>query len=314
MQSTRRAVRTLASLADVAANARWTPFGILAAGAKGLDAWWRNAPDANDYIEGWVRPAASPCWPLAIDKARGTARRLKSETYAAAMEATIQGHTVRWVDRSWGSVVGPFVRSDAARIDLPAYLWPTGDHAALETSPNVRVVEELYDVATHSALSDEVATILKKYLNKGKTRGAVFWGPPGSGKSVAARAVASALGGRSLSLRAQDLESSLAVVRALAPMVVIMHDIHAKSPDRSAIERLRQVVPIVLATSVGEPDQEITRPGRFERTFEVPQAGLPIAYQAEYDLRCEVEGGTEADRAAWLDELTRRAAPKKEGK
>lgn len=180
--------------------------------------------------------------------------------------------------------------------------------------------------------SGEIADRLSNYLSRGISRSLMLHGPPGTGKSIMARQIASKLchgyfrvaNVRSLTFKSWNL------LYKWAPKAIIFEDVDHHSMDGellSVIERQREVTPCIIFTSnsVGKLRGAFRRPGRIdlfeyideldEELFKsiskpIPERHLetvrkfPVAYLNELVLRIETEGPSQVEK--WVGELSER--------
>lgn len=344
----RRAVRVVSEMADLLAQFRPTPIGIISTLARGFETWERRStPSVTEAFSAWTKADIGPAWIAAKKKAEelGIVETVVADPDISAnaieLSPTAAIGWVTWAHHLDGPYIPPGVTIEEVNEAINELLWRgVGAHGMLVRKDDTFVLDaDVGAIDARSPFADEVAAEINRFRARGKLRSELLWSVPGSGKSVAVRSVARALGGRSLSLAAHDVTSwsgAPALIRALRPTVVIVHDIDkAQGLDYvlTEIEQLRRSA-ILLATC-NDPDAisaEVSRPERFDRIRQAPRAlrelgmpdewllanfitgpgtdatvlDLPIVYALEYGVRHEVLGLQAANDS--VEELRDRAS------
>lgn len=170
--------------------------------------------------------------------------------------------------------------------------------------------------------SEQTTAVLnrtRKLMALGGPRSLLLHGPPGTGKTCMARAIASSLNGTSLSLTARYLKDiddcTLSfVLGLLSPDVLLIDDIdrvHDCASLLPAIDRIRARTRLVMVTvnHIGTVDSALKRAGRFDDLIEVCRVqdpsslipgldittsaeinGWPVAYVTELKARIDAFG------------------------
>lgn len=257
---------------------------------------------------------------------------------------TIHGERFSWIASPDGEIETVRVRTDRKIESFGALgngLWKEFDCPRLACTSTGFAVDRTEDsgiVATGQMT--QIAGRVRSFLNGGVARSYLFAGPPGTGKSVAIRWLASELGLTSLrvDLRAltetsgaeavaADLEDMLYLLR---PEVLILDDIDRAEVTPSLLtflELAQRICRVVIgsANSVAVMRGACVRPGRFDEIMRIDKLdqevlkklvgtdvdlidqlkGLPIAYVVEVLKRVKVLGREQA--LLELDELLERA-------
>lgn len=132
-----------------------------------------------------------------------------------------------------------------------------------------------HSTGMRSGRADELHARVQLFLDAGVHRSIILHGPPGTGKSCAARHVATKVGGLVLAVSAADFaglpeECVEFLAEVMRPDVLIVDDIDRFGDRRAAmLHRLEVVcrsVKLLLATAnnIGWMDSATIRPGRFD--------------------------------------------------
>ena len=269
---------------------------------------------------------------------------------ARVVFAKLGEHDVGWVAYADGSISeGPFVRAeeaDATWAALGERLWTRLGTRAAAFGREGLVADHLgeHDCVEPGVQFLELQKRLCAFLERGISRGVLFCGPPGTGKSTGIRYLTRSLELRSLRIdvgafaadfgrgyrSSQDSAGGIdTLVRVLRPEVVILDDLDRILVSARLLEFLeysKQLCKLLMASANRTSDfaGAALRPGRFDEVIRVEgldEAALtrllgedtdlvdrmrrwPVAYVREYVQRREVLGSTIA--RAELDELAER--------
>jgi len=135
--------------------------------------------------------------------------------------------------------------------------WPTVEKDLSDQTPY------------HSEVADEAWRRSEPMIEAGHNTSILFHGPPGTGKSSAARQVASLVGKRVVRVGSKvigDLTVLQRVVAFLSPDAIIVDDIDRISDSfLETFDELKVLAPIVgTLNSMSDIDQALRRPGRFD--------------------------------------------------
>jgi hypothetical protein len=271
-------------------------------------------------------------------------------TSSRVVLAKLGEHDVGWVAYADGSISeGPFVRAadaDATWAALGERLWKRLGSPSAAFGQEGLVADHLGedDTVEPGVQFLELEKRLGAFLDAGISRGVLFCGPPGTGKSTGIRYLARSLRLRSLRLdvgafvtgfgngyrSSNDTAGGIdTLVRVLRPEVVILDDLDRTLVSARLLEFLeysKQTCKLLMASANRTSNfaGAALRPGRFDEVIRVEgldEATLtrllgedtdlvdrmrkwPVAYVREYVQRREVLGSTIA--RAELDELAER--------
>lgn len=209
---------------------------------------------------------------------------------------------------------------EAATKALGRLLWETfpSTNLVLKKNADAALIEEgKLDETAPSKLARDIYEDVKAFNLAGHNRSYMIEGPPGSGKSVAARQTAELRGGFSLYVPAPLIDSDEveSFINLLQPKTIICDDLcrHTGYALLTALEKMKKACPLFIATAnyPEKLDPAVRRPGRFDKIFHLAKldddavalmlpgvplgiakqlAQLPAAYINEFKIVREVHG------------------------
>lgn len=290
------------------------------------------------------------------DFLKGIAKRYPHENITSedgtTMFAEIHGATVAFKGSGWDVEIGmkklPGEKDsdceERCLLALGRAVWETiGSSIELVSSKKNNLVSlKAWDLGAvmGSEQTQEVLTRTKALMALGGPRSLMLHGPPGTGKTCMARAIASEINGTALSMTAKYLKEvddcTLGfVLELLVPDVLLIDDIDRVSDPASmlpAIDRIREKTKLIMVTvnHLDKIDSAVKRAGRFDDLVEVIRVrnptdiipelpddvaeridGWPIAYVTELKARIDAFGIECLDRE--LEALEARVADNDEG-
>jgi len=255
-----------------------------------------------------------------ICKAHGKVTVLEERDEGGVVEILVGDVCTYWDVDGRDSAEGPFVDDvDAAYVAIGRMLWEHfGSRIRVDPLENGSYSYRLSSDDNTTVLTSEMAEWLtarvQMFREAGFSRAIILNGPPGTGKSCCARAVASQVGGMSLRVPVSKMDISIAVdlSRILRPDFMIIEDIDRSEMENSLddVERLRLYVRVVIATTNNHrclPDAML-RPGRFDEVYRISNPDPEV-------LKVMLEGvpkgparkKAETLPAAFISEFVRRA-------
>ncbi len=221
-------------------------------GALQREPAWPKAtlPVSHRWLDPWEDPTLPDLYTI------GNQRVLWSKKNAVFLvEKSIEEFYAHVRDAVWASVEGrPLVYR---RGEQQSELVPDVDHAT-QSSPR----------------TEEIWARIEPCVRAGIPRSVLLDGPPGVGKSTAARVLASRIPGRSLRILLEEYsQSECHVVELLRPTSLVIDDFDRLGGDAPSLleflEQCRKYVKLLVVTSnnLGNLDMAVVRPGRFDEIF-----------------------------------------------
>ncbi len=267
------------------AAARKTPCSFFAFNTDGPEPEWEAAAPV---LAQWILRHAHDVRPLPA----------RADDHEIVVEASLDAEVIGWIEGSGqqGVLRGPYYRRARREETITALgerIWRSlgHEHLAVRGGGLVRQPETPPMLSTESLHKLEAR--VQQFRARGASRSVLLVGPPGTGKTTAARQLADRLGSRSVQIDVGALTQMLretarfnregngdpclnlqTIVDCLQPQAVLLDDIDRVGFGAEMLGMLEQIrlrVPLVIATAngYGSLNSAVLRPGRFDEMVRV---------------------------------------------
>jgi hypothetical protein len=267
------------------AAARKTPCPYFAFNTDGPEPEWEIAAP---ILAKWILKHAHDARPLPT----------RADDHELVVEAALGQEAIGWIEgvNRQGVIRGPYYRRsrrDETIAALGEQIWRSAGHDHLTVRGGALVQQPPMPPMLATESLRHLETRVQQFRSRDAFRSVLLVGPPGTGKTTAARQLADRMGTRSVQIDVGALTEMLresarhnregnqdpclnlqTIVDCLQPQAVLLDDIDRVgfgAEMLGVLEQIRVRVPLVIATanSYESLSSAVLRPGRFDEMVRV---------------------------------------------